>query len=564
MPTVLVEQSAPTVLVEMAGVTALAERNGAPVSVAVGGNGNATHLRNRLLSTEAPDDGDVLSWNEGLGLWEPIAVPGISPVNFTDLVGFLDNSQIPVGEITLDRLASPVYTQAQVNALLDALDFTDIDGQIANGQVPVGAVTQHQASLSILESQIVDGALLARVGADETISGLYTFSNAAGLLTDVIGERTAAAGVTVDGLLIKDGGIPQAAVTAHQAALSIATTQLTGNMPDARIVASNVTQHQASLSITWSQISSFVGSSLAQLATRDANDLGGTTLNSGVVTSSLTTVGILQVLTVGTSTAGCHLDNNGSTQAISTCFVPEVVNNLGRFAVMTVASNSVASANTLGQFRWTITQADPSTLKSSFSLQVNTGDNLQDAITISDARAVALPGGTLVLGTLAASTGSHFEVQLATGAATITPVVSRLRTTTTSQAWVFGASNYWAAWEAYSDDNTSPPGASVRCRISVHAENSAGSVSGIAFWVGPTGGPTVAVTLNSDLTANFTGAIQRSGTQVVNTRRTGWTADPTGTLNRTTFVSDTETLPNVAARVAALIIDLRAHGLIGA
>lgn len=40
------------------------------------------------------------------------------------------------------------------------------------------------------------------------------------VITDTISERTAAAGVTIDGLLVKDSGIPEAAVTAHEAALS--------------------------------------------------------------------------------------------------------------------------------------------------------------------------------------------------------------------------------------------------------------------------------------------------------------------------------------------------------
>lgn len=40
-----------------------------------------------------------------------------------------------------------------------------------------------------------------------------------GIKADVIAESTGAAGVTIDGLLIKDSGIPEAAVTAHEAAI---------------------------------------------------------------------------------------------------------------------------------------------------------------------------------------------------------------------------------------------------------------------------------------------------------------------------------------------------------
>lgn len=548
------------VFVVSGGPTVFAEA-GTPVSVIAGfSSGNARYIQGRPISDEVPGDGEVLSWDEALGeiVWAAGGGGG-GGGDATSIRGFPVTGTDPTegqGLILLSGIYTPVDLATQA----------ELDAHTSNTSNP-HSVTKAQVGLSLVENTALStwpgSANITTVGV--LVSGEVPW----GLIS---GEPTTLAGygitdATSDAELAAWPGSANITTVGTLTAGAVPTTLLTGNMPDARIVQSNITQHQAALSIAWSQISSFSGSSLAQLATRNASDLEGTTLASTIVTSSLTTVGILGNLTVGTATAGCYLDNNGSTQAVSTTFVPEVVNNLGRFACMTLASSSVSSANSLGQFRWTITQADPSALKSSFSLQVNTGDNLQDAITISDARAVALSGGTLVLGALAASTGSHFEVQLATGASTITPVVERLRTTTTSQAWVFGAANYWAAWEAYSDDNTTPPGASVRCRMSVHAENSSATLSGMAFWTGPTGGPTVALTLNSDLTANFTGAIQRAGTQVVNTRRTGWTTVPTGTLDRTTFVSDSVTLPNLAARVAALIIDLHAsagHGLIGA
>lgn len=44
----------------------------------------------------------------------------------------------------------------------------------------------------------------------------------------------------------------------------------------------------------------------------------------------------------------------------------------------------------------------------------------------------------------------------------------------------------------------------------------------------------------------------------------GWTTAPTGTLDRTTFVTDSATLTQVAQRLGALITDLRTLGLIGA
>lgn len=52
------------------------------------------------------------------------------------------------------------------------------------------------------------------------------------------------------------------------------------------------------------------------------------------------------------------------------------------------------------------------------------------------------------------------------------------------------------------------------------------------------------------------------GTQVVSTRKTGWTA-ATGTADRTTFNADIPSLTTVAQHLKALIDDLISHGLIG-
>lgn len=50
-------------------------------------------------------------------------------------------------------------------------------GVLANARVQQSNVTQHQAALSISESQIVDGAVLARLAANETVSGTWTYGS---------------------------------------------------------------------------------------------------------------------------------------------------------------------------------------------------------------------------------------------------------------------------------------------------------------------------------------------------------------------------------------------------
>lgn len=69
---------------------------------------------------------------------------------------------------------------------------------------------------------------------------------------------------------------------------------------------------------------------------------------------------------------------------------------------------------------------------------------------------------------------------------------------------------------------------------------------------------------DSNITQNyFRGSLFLNEIQSLTTRRGGWTA-PTGTATRTTFVTSTVTLPQLAERVKALIDDLTTHGLIGA
>ncbi|WP_248793094.1 hypothetical protein, partial [Escherichia coli] len=58
---------------------------------------------------------------------------------------------------------------------IDASQVTS--GTFSNARVAQSNITQHQAALTILESQITDGAVLARVSGDETITGSWHFNN---------------------------------------------------------------------------------------------------------------------------------------------------------------------------------------------------------------------------------------------------------------------------------------------------------------------------------------------------------------------------------------------------
>lgn len=108
------------------------------------------------------------------------------------------------------------------------------------------------------------------------------------------------------------------------------------------------------------------------------------------------------------------------------------------------------------------------------------------------------------------SAGALVEYFGNTGTSALIPVIDRRRTIASGNNWLFGVTNFWSASDNWSDD-TSSPGASVRTRISTHAENINGSAHGMGIWVGPVGGIALSVTLNSDLSVLFAGAVTVTG-----------------------------------------------------
>ncbi len=79
-------------------------------------------------------------------------------------------------------------------------DGTDLSW--ATVAVSEAAVTTHQAALTILETQITDGSLLARVAGNETISGTWNFTTAPTISNATIGylgvPRLSGTGGTAD------------------------------------------------------------------------------------------------------------------------------------------------------------------------------------------------------------------------------------------------------------------------------------------------------------------------------------------------------------------------------
>lgn len=72
--------------------------------------------------------------------------------------------------------AKGLITSASNTAIAIAASQTT-SGTFADARISSSSVTQHQAALTILETQISDGALLARSAENETITGSWTFNN---------------------------------------------------------------------------------------------------------------------------------------------------------------------------------------------------------------------------------------------------------------------------------------------------------------------------------------------------------------------------------------------------
>lgn len=128
---------------------------------------------------------------------------------------------------------------------------------------------------------VVDDTAISLRFYDDAFSG-YTVPLYIGRIGTTVGAvALAGTGLTFNGTnvmltntAVTNAQVPQSAVTQHQAALSIAFTQLTGSISNAQVPVGAVTQHQGSLSIAWSQVTgvpSSTGTGANTLALRDAN-----------------------------------------------------------------------------------------------------------------------------------------------------------------------------------------------------------------------------------------------------------------------------------------------------
>lgn len=84
-------------------------------------------------------------------------------------------TQVTSGTFASARISQASVTQHQAALALAASQITS--GTLDDARVAQSNVTQHQAALSIAETQVADGSILARLAANETVSGTWAFDN---------------------------------------------------------------------------------------------------------------------------------------------------------------------------------------------------------------------------------------------------------------------------------------------------------------------------------------------------------------------------------------------------
>jgi hypothetical protein len=300
-------------------------------------------------------------------------VEGGTSTQFLKADGSLD-STVYLSQSQADSL----YLQSEVNDLTDNVTWANVP----DANITESSVTQHEAALSITESQISDlGSYITSVPAEyltETEGDaryLQSFTIPAEYLTETEGDARYLQSFTeVNDLTanvtwsnVPDANITQSSVTQHEAALSITESQISdlgsyltsipteyltetegdarylqsftevndlttsvtwSNVPDANITESSVTQHEAALSITESQISDLQSyltdapsdgslyarqdGSWTQFSVLGAQDLDDVTTLGNTTTNSITVGDIVAdslgigVATPGEAVEGCR------------------------------------------------------------------------------------------------------------------------------------------------------------------------------------------------------------------------------------------------------------------
>ena len=111
-----------------------------------------------------------------------VAISFIPPIFTDEYDGYKMRTLVNELERTLAELTRGVdvidITDNEINDLSVAVTWANVP----DANITQSSVVQHEGALTILESQITDANILARIAGNETITGAYTFKNVAGIV----------------------------------------------------------------------------------------------------------------------------------------------------------------------------------------------------------------------------------------------------------------------------------------------------------------------------------------------------------------------------------------------
>lgn len=140
---------------------------------------NAGLLRKTASNTWTLDTASYITGNQAITVTGDVSGSGSTSLTLnlsaTGVAAGNYGTQTSVSTLAINS-AGRITGAVNTPIVLDTSAITS--GTMANARISSSSVTQHQTALVITESQIADGSILARVGANEVIGGTWTFSAA--------------------------------------------------------------------------------------------------------------------------------------------------------------------------------------------------------------------------------------------------------------------------------------------------------------------------------------------------------------------------------------------------
>lgn len=140
---------------------------------------NAGLLRKTASNTWTLDTASYITANQAITVTGDVTGSGSTSLTLnlsaTGVAAGNYGTQTSVSTLAINS-AGRITGAVNTPIVLDTSAITS--GTMANARISSSSITQHQTALAITESQIADGSILARVGANEVIGGTWTFSAA--------------------------------------------------------------------------------------------------------------------------------------------------------------------------------------------------------------------------------------------------------------------------------------------------------------------------------------------------------------------------------------------------